>query len=118
MLDLLEESVGPIVDVYRVGDPTRWTELTRVHESGAVSQASLSITTPIKPEIAWIDLYGPTGSLTLDTTRNAEDFGAAMAAIPAEFAVAVASGEGHALDARRGLHLQQRMATALADHAD
>ncbi len=117
VLDLLEGALGPIVDVRSGGDPTRWIELTCVHGGGAVSQASLSITTPIEPAVARIDLFGPAGSMVLDTTRNARDFGDAMAAIPAEFAAAVAAGEGHPLDARRGLHLQQLMAAAMAQHS-
>jgi predicted dehydrogenase len=112
VLDLLEAAVGPIIDIRSAGDPTHWTELTCIHEGGAVSQASLSITTPIDPGVSRFELYGPTGSMVLDTAQNAHDFRDAMAAIPAELAAAVASGEGHPLDANHGLHLQQLMATA------
>jgi predicted dehydrogenase len=114
VLDLLEAAIAPIVDLRSAGDPRRWTELTCTHEGGAVSQASLSITTPIDPRLARFDLYGPAGSITLDTSQRAEDFVDAMRAIPAELAAAVASGDGHPLDARHGLHLQELMVAAVA----
>lgn len=115
-LDLLEAVAGPILELHSAGDPTRWTELICTHQSGAISQVSLSIVTPVDPGIARIDFYGPAGSIALDTAQHAEDFGAAMQTIPAEFAAAVASGEGHALDARHGLHLQELLAAATPQH--
>ena len=116
VLDLLEAAVGSIVEVRSAGDPTQWIELTCVHESGAVSQASLSITTPIEPGISRFDLYGPAGSISLDTSQHVEDFVGAMRAIPAELAAAVESGDGHPLDANHGLHLQELIAAATAPH--
>lgn len=112
VLDLLEAAVGPIAHIHSTGDPTRWIELTCTHEGGAVSQASLSITTPIDPGVARFDLFGPKGSITLDTNRQPEDFSDAMRSIPQELAAAVASGHGHPLDAVHGLHLQELIAAA------
>lgn len=118
VLDLLEAAVGPIVEIRGAGDPTTWTELTCTHESGAVSQASLSITTPVDPGLSRFDLYGPTGTMSLDTAEHPEDFADAMRAIPAELAAAVTSGDGHPLDAAHGLHLQELLAAATAPHRD
>lgn len=113
-LDLLEAALGPIVDARGTGDPVRWSAVTCTHESGAVSQAALSITTPIDPGVSRVDLYGPAGSLSLDLSAHPEDYVDAMAAIPAELAAAVRSGAGHPLDAAHGLHLQELIAAAAA----
>jgi predicted dehydrogenase len=114
VLDLLEAAVGPIVEVRSTGDPTRWAALTCTHESGAVSQASLSITTPIEPSVTTYELYGPAGSLVLDASDHPEDHVDAMAAIPRELAEAVASGGRHPLDADHALHLQELIDRAMA----
>ncbi|WP_181140743.1 hypothetical protein [Streptomyces sp. Ru62] len=42
LLDLLDAAVGPHTTVRGTGDARRWFELTREHENGAVTQASLS----------------------------------------------------------------------------
>ena len=59
------------------------------------------------------ELYGPGGSLAMDTSEHPEDYEEAIAAIPRELAAAVASGEAHPLDAAHGLHLQQLLAEAV-----
>lgn len=114
VLDLLETAVGPITAIRGDGDPRRWIGLTCTHEGGVVSQAALSITTPVSPSVTRYELYGPTGSLVLDLDDDHHDREATMATIPAELAAAVASGHGHPLDAARGLHLQELLAAAAA----
>ncbi len=113
VLDLLDATVGPIVELRAAGDPTRWTEVTCTHETGAVSQVSLSITTPIEPSTVRCELYGDFGVRVLDRADLDGEFADAQVAIPAEFADAVASGADHPLDAAHGLRLQELLAAAV-----
>jgi predicted dehydrogenase len=115
VLDLLDAAVGPLVDVTATGDPLRWVEVTGRHESGAISQASLSITTPVEPAIWSCELYGPTGSLVLrppDDDELARQYAAATQAVAAELAQCIRAGEPHPLDAARGLRLQRLLERA------
>jgi predicted dehydrogenase len=112
VLDALDAALGPIVEVRGAGDPLGIVAATCTHESGTISQATLSAVVPIHPSGLVVELFGPDGRLTLDT--GAEDAGdegrdilAAMSTIASEFATAVRTGVPHRLDVRRGLHLQR-----------
>jgi predicted dehydrogenase len=112
VLDALDAALGPIVEVQAAGDPLGVVAVTCTHRDGAISQATVSVTTPVEPGGLVVELFGPGGRLALDTTAGAaddqrRDMDAAMAAIPAEFASAVRSGIAHPLDVQRGLHLQR-----------
>ncbi len=118
-LDALDVSLGPIVQIDALGDPLGVVALSCVHEGGAVSQATLSATVPVDPSGLVLELYGPSGRLTLDTTSGdpgarRRDVRSAMAMLTAEFAAAVRSGIPHQLDVRRGLHLQRLVESATA----
>jgi predicted dehydrogenase len=108
VIDLLDAALGPIQDITAGGDPLHYLVLSARHDSGAVSQAALSISQVGTGGISVFELYGPEGVLTLEEggAESAEQYAAAMAAIPDQFAACVRSGQDHPLDARRGLYLQ------------
>jgi predicted dehydrogenase len=115
--DALDVTLGAIVDVRATGDPLGVVAMTCTHETGAVSQALLSATTPVDPSGLVVELFGPNGRLTFDSAAGDDGeqrsaFGGAMATIAAEFAGAVRSGTAHRLDVLRGLYLQRLIDTA------
>jgi predicted dehydrogenase len=108
VIDLLDAALGPVTDITATGDPRRFVTITARHRDGAVSQAALSVSQPGTEGISAFELYGPDGVLTLEEGGPAagEDYAAAMAAIPQQFAECVRSGVDHPLDVHRGLYLQ------------
>jgi predicted dehydrogenase len=110
LLDLADAALGPIDELRTTGDGRRWIELTCVHRGGAVSQLSLSGAVGLPSSRAGIELFGPAGTLALDF--GTVDHGECWPVLRAEFAVAVRSGVPHALDVRRGLMLQELLASA------
>ncbi|MHB8342493.1 MAG: Gfo/Idh/MocA family protein [Mycobacteriales bacterium] len=117
VLDLLDAALGPIVEVTARGDPCRWTALTCTHDTGAVSEAALSITVPVPVPVSRYELYGAAGLLAFDRLSDpqvaGESFTAAVRTIRAEFAEAVATATPHPLDVHRGLHLQELIDQAM-----
>ena len=116
VLDALDAALGAIVEVRAAGDPLGVVAVTCTHDGGAISQATLSATTPVERSGLVVELFGPQGRLTLDTGDGdagdeGRDIRAAMSTIASEFAAAVRSGVPHRLDVRRGLHLQRLIAT-------
>jgi predicted dehydrogenase len=131
VLDALDAALGPIVAVRAAGDPRRVVALTCEHDSGAVSSAVMSGSSPVEPGGLSVELFGPDGHLALDLgrpdpARGVDETHAAMSVVGTEFAHAVRTGEPHELDVRRGLHLQRLIAmavdsdgigrTAISDH--
>lgn len=108
VLDLLDAAVGRITRVRGTGDPRRWVELTCEHETGAVSQASLSGSVNVSRGIARVELFGSGPELVFDGTEL--DHEESWPVLRREFATAVRTGVPGDLDARRGLHLQTLMA--------
>ena len=118
-LDAIDAALGTIVDVHAAGDNLGVVSLTCRHESGVVSQVMLSATTPLDPSGLVVELFGPQGGLTFDTTAGdaasrGAGFRTAMRTLAAEFADAVRTGVPHQLDVQRGLHLQRLMESASA----
>ncbi len=117
VLDALDAALGTIVEVHAAGDRLGLVALTCRHESGIVSQASMSGTTPVEPSGLAIELYGRTGRIAFDAAAGdsaelAGQFSSAMTTITAEFATAVRSGQPHPLDVHRGLYLQRLITMA------
>ncbi|WIX75593.1 Gfo/Idh/MocA family oxidoreductase [Amycolatopsis carbonis] len=110
LLDLLETTLGPIATIRAAGDSTRWIELTCEHESGAVSQASLSGVIGLDRVRTTVELFGPDGTLAYDTA--AIDHTEAWPILRAEFAAAVRAGRSHELDVGRGVRLQELITQA------
>ncbi|WP_419992600.1 Gfo/Idh/MocA family protein [Streptomyces boninensis] len=113
LIDLLDLAVGPIASVRATGDPRRWVELTCEHESGAVSQASLSGAVRLARSKTRIELYGPERDLVYDTADIDHD--ECWPVLRREFAAAVRTGRSTDLDAGRGLRLQELLAQAVRD---
>ncbi|MEU9191354.1 Gfo/Idh/MocA family oxidoreductase [Streptomyces sp. NPDC048484] len=112
ILDLLDAAMGPVVRVRGTGDPRRWVELTCEHESGAVSQASLSGSVDVQPGIMRVELFGPRPGLVYDSADLDHD--ECWPVLRQAFATAVRTGVPGELDARRGLYLQELIAQAAA----
>ncbi|MEW2505892.1 Gfo/Idh/MocA family protein [Amycolatopsis sp. CA-161197] len=110
LLDLLETTLGTIRGIRAAGDSTRWIELTCEHESGAVSQASLSGAIGLDRVRTTVELFGPNGALGYDT--SAIDHTQAWPILRAEFAAAVRMGRAHELDVWRGVRLQELITRA------
>jgi len=111
VLDMLEASLGPIVDVHAQGELLTWIALTLTHESGVTSQASLSIGSPGEHDAVGIDIFAPQGRLRHDgDIWETQTFDT----IVSEFVAAIRSGTPHPLDVRHGLHLQELLVTAAA----
>ena len=110
-LDAVDAALGHVTSVRASGDSLRMVAITCEHETGAVSQISLSATSPVDPGGLVVEIVGRGGVAVLDTAAGdaasrAQAYGAAMANLTAEFAATV-RGEPHPLDVHRGLHLQR-----------
>lgn len=112
-LDLLSALLGPVVDVAAVGDPLRWVALTTRHRSGAVGQASLSITTPLPEGISRCTVYAADGLREFDGTRHSDD-AATRRAVVDELVAAVRESRPARVDAERGLQVQRLLDEAHA----
>jgi predicted dehydrogenase len=110
ILDLVDAALGPIVGVRAHGDVHGWMGLLADHESGAVSEVSLSCTAAITPSRTEIEIFGREGSLAVDGRADSRDN--VFANLRADFAAVARSGGPHPCDAARGLHLQHVIAMA------
>ncbi len=104
ILDLVEAALGPVVDIRAAGDPRQWVSLVLTHESGAVSDVSLSCASAIEPSRTEIEIYGRTRSLSVDGRAGAR--AESFARLRAEFAHVARTGDPHECDVARGLALQ------------
>jgi predicted dehydrogenase len=108
VLDLLDVALGPIVDISAVGDPRRWVAVTSRHESGAVSQAALSLNTPDVGDVTGVRVFTEEGDVS--TEFVAADPGPTTPGnILSDFVAAIKSGKPHELDVNRALYLQKLM---------
>lgn len=105
VIDLLDAALGPVTDVQAHGDSLGWVGLLLEHESGVMSEVSLSAAVPLQPHRAGVELYGPNGVHEIDCVTAVG--ASAFATLRAELADTVARGGGHPLDVSRGLHLQR-----------
>jgi predicted dehydrogenase len=111
-LDLLDAAIGTIEHVTAAGDSRRYLTLTCRHAGGAVSQLALSGVVPRTGDGRYetFELFGPTGSLSLDfaeLSADTADDAERWATLRREFAAAVRAGRSTDLDVHRGLHLQR-----------
>jgi predicted dehydrogenase len=112
IIDLLDAALGRVVGIRAHGDPLRWVGLLLEHESGLVSEVSLSSHTAVLPARTGVEIYTATGALDLDTSGSLTPD--TTATIAAELAATVATGTPHPLDVHRGLHLQRLIEGAAA----
>ena len=116
IIDLLDAALGRVVGIRAHGDPLRWVGLLLEHESGLVSEVSLSSHTAVLPPRTGVQIYTAAGALDLDTAGSLTPD--TMATIAGELADATTgTGAPHPLDVHRGLHLQRLLETAAADLA-
>ncbi|WP_239136901.1 Gfo/Idh/MocA family protein [Sphaerisporangium rufum] len=111
MIDMLGAALGPVASVRAHGHPLGWTGLLLEHETGAVSEASLSMAARVERGHSQVAVFGRHGSEVLDGGDLGYDVFPAMVA---EFAATVRRGGGHPLDARHGLRLQEIITAAEA----
>jgi predicted dehydrogenase len=111
LLDLLEAALGRIATIRATGDSARWIELTCEHETGAVSEASLSGAVRLNQVRTTVELFSPEGFLVFDSAEI--DHAESWPIIRAEFAAAVKTGRSHELNVRTGLRLQELIDLAL-----
>lgn len=112
LIDLLDAALGPVVRIRAHGDPNRWLGLLLDHESGAVSEASLSMCSPVDPVRATLEIHTATGAVDLDASGVA---GPVAFATVVDELIETARGVPHPLDVRRGLYLQQLLDAAHRD---
>lgn len=111
VIDALQASLGPIVDIEARGHPFEMVFLTCTHRDGRTSQATLSATTDVAGGLM-VEVYGAAGRLGFDAgamspEENAAEFAEARRTIAAEFAHHVRSSTPHPLDAAHTLGLQR-----------
>lgn len=109
MLDLLDAALGPIAGVRAHGNSLGWVGLLLEHETGAVSEASLTMAATGDLPDARVEVFGRKGSATLFGAMLGDD---AFERMVAQFAQTVRNGGGHPLDAAHGLRLQRIIAEA------
>jgi predicted dehydrogenase len=116
VIDIFDAALGPVVDAQGSGDPRTWFGLTLRHESGAVSQASLSLATPVEGEITGVRVFTDKGEFTMDYVGAFGD-PKAPETIRKEFVAAIRSGKPHDINVNRALHVQKIIAKAAASAA-
>jgi predicted dehydrogenase len=104
ILDLVDAALGEITAVAGRGDPKNWVSLVVEHATGAVSDVAISCRAAITPSRTEVEIFGPSGSLTVDARSGPRD--QSFALLRSELA-AIARGARHPCDADRGLHLQR-----------
>src|SRR5262245_26304 len=115
--DLLEAAVGQIEHISGNGDPRSWVALTCRHQSGAVSELSMTGVVTLPQGVFRLELYGPEGELVFDAVAAATQEPWSQAR--RTFAEAVRTKRPPELDARHGLRLQQlidQSLKALSNH--
>jgi predicted dehydrogenase len=111
LIDVLDAALGEVVDIDAAGDVHGWVSLILHHASGVTSQASLCTRTAIGSRTE-VELFGPAGTILVDGRSG--DRTDAFAVLRSEFAEVARTGAPHAVDVRRGLHLQKLLALAEA----
>ncbi|MFC8181705.1 Gfo/Idh/MocA family protein [Rhodococcus sp. NPDC057297] len=111
VLDTLDAAVGPIVEVRGEGDLKRWYILTATHEGGVISQAQLSLTSPVVEDVAGVKVYTEQGELSCEFVGKDGD-PEAPNVIRREFAEVVTSGKSHEVDVHRALYIQRLLEQA------
>ncbi|WP_219471366.1 Gfo/Idh/MocA family protein [Nonomuraea rhizosphaerae] len=110
-LDMLDAALGRITEVRPAGNRAGFLSLTCLHESDAVSQLAICGRVPPGRRTRY-ELYGPEGTLVLDSGLLPRDAVETRATLRSEFATAVRTGRSHDIDVHRGLHLQELLAQA------
>jgi len=114
VVDLLDAALGRVVGVRAHASPGRWYGLLLDHESGAVSEASLTATVAAVPPVFRAEVYGREHALAVDANHGMGP--AVHRAVVEEFAGLVSSSTAdHPLSAGRGLFLAEVVDRAYRD---
>lgn len=108
ILDLVDAALGPAVGVRAHGDPHGWVGVLLEHESGAVSEVSISCAAAITPSRTEVELFGPHGTLAVDGRADSRE--RVFANLRADLATVARTGGPHPCDAARGLYVQRLVA--------
>ncbi|MGH0348861.1 Gfo/Idh/MocA family protein [Sinorhizobium meliloti] len=106
VIDIFDAALGPVVDIHGAGDPRKWFAITLRHESGAVSQAALSLATPVEGEVTGVRVFTDKGEVTMDFVGAFGDPNA-PATIRSEFAASISARKPHEINVNRALYLQR-----------
>ena len=106
-LDLLDAALGRITEIRPAGNQAGFLALTCLHENEVISQLTISGRVPPRRRTRY-ELYGPEGTLVLDSELLPEDSTETRATLRSEFATAVRTGRSHEID----VHLGPAPATA------
>ncbi|MCZ1002390.1 Gfo/Idh/MocA family oxidoreductase [Streptomyces mirabilis] len=117
VLDTLDAAVGPIVDVQGQGDPQSWYVITATHANGVISQAFMSLTSPVVRDVAGVKVYTEQGELECEFVGKDGD-PAVPGVIRREFAEVVTSGKSHEIDIHRALYIQRLLERAAVTNPD
>jgi predicted dehydrogenase len=109
LLDLVEAAMGPITEMMGKRTAGEWIGLVVSHQSGAVTDISISCSAAVTPSRTELEVYGRDRSVVLDARRGRSE---AWAVLRAEFAETARRRGGHPLDARRGAEIQELVAAA------
>jgi predicted dehydrogenase len=114
ILDLVDAAVGPAERVTAAhGDPHEWVGLLLAHAGGAVSEVSMSCRAAIRPSRTEVEVFSPTGGLTIDARLHRMD--ETWAVMRRRFAAVARDPKSpEPLDVHRGVHLQRLVAEAAA----
>jgi predicted dehydrogenase len=107
VIDLMDAALGPITEVIAAtrGTHDLW-HILLAHEGGATSTISISLRLPMRPTVIEFGVYGDHGYRSLPGRDSSA--GQCYTALLDDFVAMVDSGTTtHAVDARRGLHLQR-----------
>jgi predicted dehydrogenase len=112
VIDLLDAALGPVVGIRAHGDPRRWVGLQLEHDTGAVSDASLTGISPGGDPRAGVEIHTSEGAFGVDTAGFDPSV---LTTASDEFVDSVTGGGTHPLGVARGLHLQRLITTAATD---
>ena len=112
VIDLLDAALGHVVGIRAHGDPRRWVGLLLEHETGVVSEVSLSGHSGAVPARAGVEIHGELGALDVDTSEVDPVVATVMVD---EFVDAVRRWTHHPIDVDRGIHLQRLIGRAAQD---
>src|SRR6059058_4560993 len=66
VIDLIDAAVGPVAAIESAAENKGWISLQLRHQNGAVSDVAMSASVGMPDSRTDLELYGPTGALTLD----------------------------------------------------
>jgi predicted dehydrogenase len=114
VVDLLDAALGTVVGIRAHGNRHGWVGLLLEHAGGAVSEVSLTGTSPVEPARAGVEIHTSDGLLEAATIGVSASV---ATTIVDEFVATVRTRTPHSLDVRRGVHLQRLLAIAAGDLA-